>query len=124
MEFLGHALEWFSVGAPLLGCILGWWFWIVARENVTIPSWRRTAGLLGLILVTVSIAFGGFAWVYWNRFPGSSPPDPTYVATLAGFALLVVAVPISLCAKSWTRAALIVCLVGLSGFYFLMFLSP
>jgi len=126
MEFLGHALEWFSVGAPLLGCILGWWFWIVARENVTIPSWRRTAGLVGLIFVTVCIAFGGFAWIYWNRFPGPNPgpPEPTYVATYRGLYAAIVAIPFSFCATSRTRVALIFSCLGLAGFYFLMFLSP
>ena len=73
MEFLGHALAWFSIGAPLLGCACGWWFWATAREDVSIPFWRRVAGLTGLIAVTTSIAFGGFAWTYWRRFPGSNP---------------------------------------------------
>src|SRR5437764_614908 len=38
MEFLGHALECFSVGAPLLGCVLAWWFWTAAGKNVLVPS--------------------------------------------------------------------------------------
>jgi hypothetical protein len=126
MEFLGHALEWFSVVAPLLGCAFGWWFWITKRENASIPSWRRIAGPLSLVLITMSITFGGFAWMYWNRFPGSTPgpPKPTYVATYMGVYAAIAAVPISFCATSRTRVALVFSCLGLAAFYFLMFLSP
>jgi hypothetical protein len=98
----------------------------VTRRDVSVSSWRRIAGLLGLIFVSASIACGGFAWLYWNQFAGhtTGPPEPTYVATLVGFALALVGVPASLCAKAKTRIALILCLAGLGGFYFLMFLSP
>jgi len=124
MEFLGHALEWFSVSAPVLGCILGWWFWIVEGQEVSIPSWRRIAGLLGLIFVTVSILSGSFAWMSWNRFPSVGPPVPTYIATYLGFYPAIATIPISLCAASRTRVALIFSWLGLAGFYFLMFVSP
>jgi len=124
MEFLGRALEWFSVVAPLLGCFLGWWFWIVERGNVSVPSWRRVAGLLGLIFVTMSILSGGFAWIYWTRFPSSGPPRPTYIATYLGFFPALATIPISLCAAARTRVALIFSWLGLAGFYFVMFLSP
>lgn len=124
MDFLWHALEWFAVGAPLLGCSSGWWFWTIARNNASTPHWRRIAGLLGLIFVTVSIAFGVLSLTYWNRFPGSASPKPTYIATYLGLYAGIVAIPISFCAMSRTRVALIFGFTGLATFYFLMFLSP
>jgi hypothetical protein len=126
MELLGHALEWFSVCAPLLGCACGWWLWAIAQKDASIPRWRSLSGFFGLILVTISIAFGAFAWIYWNRFAGhtTGPPEPTYVATLIGFFAGIVAIPISFCATSRTRVPLIFGCLGLAAFYFLMFLSP
>jgi hypothetical protein len=126
MEFLGRTLEWLSVALPLLGCALGWWLWVRERKTVSIQAWRRIAGLAALLSATTGIALGAFAWAYWIRFPEprSGPPNPTYVATYVGFYLTLAMFPPSLCAKAGTRAALLLCFVGLLGFYFLMFLSP
>jgi len=77
---------WRGGSGPLQGRM--YWF---------LPSWRRTATLLGLILVTVSIVCGGFAWAYWNRFPSSGLPRPTYVARYLGFYAAFATIPISWC---------------------------
>ena len=49
---------------------------------------------------------------------------PTRIATLAGFALAVFAVPFCVLAKSWTRLALVLSCLCLLGFYFGMFVAP
>jgi hypothetical protein len=41
-----------------------------------------------------------------------------------GLFLVVISVPVLLCAKGRVRAMLLMSSVGLFGFYFLMFLSP
>jgi hypothetical protein len=81
---------------------------------------------VGLLLVSASIAFGAFAWFYWMRSlePGTGPPGPTFISTYVGLFLVVISVPVLLCAKGRVRAMLLMSSVGLFGFYFLMFLSP
>jgi len=80
---------------------------------------------IGLVLATASIGFGGFAYRYWRHFPGDpGPPYPTYVATHIGFILAVLSAPLSVSAESRVRASLMICSLGLLGFYFLMYRSP
>src|SRR6516162_1460123 len=80
---------------PPLSCTCAWWLWLRKHELVSIPRWRRFATAIALIAVTLSIALGAFAFIYWRRFPGHGPdpPSPTRITTLAGFALAVFAVP-------------------------------
>jgi hypothetical protein len=126
MDFLHKAIEWTPVILALTGCAFGWWFWLQARKSASIPRWRRIAGTVALLLVSTSIAFGAFALIYWRRSadPSPGPPMPTFVSTYVGLFLVVISVPVLLCAKGWTRAMLLLSSVGLFGFYFLMFLSP
>jgi hypothetical protein len=111
---------------PPLSCTCAWWLWLSKHESVPIPRWRRSATAIALMAVTLSIALGAFAFIYWRRFPGHGPdpPSPTRIATLAGFALAVFAVPFSVLAKSWTRLALVLSCLCLLGFYFGMFVAP
>src|SRR5258707_10688450 len=120
-EVLGRAVEWLSVGLPLLSCALGWRLWIRERKNASIQSWRRIAAVAGMVLVTTSIALGVFAWAYWNRFPDPEPgpPKPTYIATYAGLYLMLAALPLSLCPKAGVRIPLLLACSGLLGCYFL-----
>jgi hypothetical protein len=111
---------------PPLSCTCAWWLWIRKHEVMSIPRWRRSATAIALIAVTLSIILGAFAFIYWRHFPGRGPdpPSPTRIATLSGFASAVFAVPFCVLAKSWTRFALVLCCLGLLGFYFGMFVAP
>ena len=117
---------WTPDALALLGCALAWVFWTQARQSAAVPRWRRIAAAVGLLLVSASIAFGAFAWIYWMRSlePGTGPPGPTFISTYVGLFLVVISVPVLLCAKGRVRAMLLMSSVGLFGFYFLMFLSP
>ncbi len=117
---------WTPDALALLGCALAWGFWTQARQSAAVPRWRRIAAAVGLLLVSASIAFGAFAWIYWMRSlePGTGPPGPTFISTYVGLFLVVISVPVLLCAKGRVRAMLLMSSVGLFGFYFLMFLSP
>jgi hypothetical protein len=125
MELLGRIIEKLSLGVPLLGCALGWWFWFRQKAAAT-KAWRRMAAITGLASLTISVGLGAFAWVYWNHFPDPrpGPPRPTYVATYAGFYAMLVGLALSLCGRGTVRFASLLCCGGLVGFYFLMFLSP
>lgn len=114
------------LGVPPLACVWAWGNWIRRSSGGSIPRWRRVATVIGLVTATLGIAVGAFALTYWRRFPGAgpSPPEPTRIATFVGFGLSVFGVPFAVLATSWTRVALVVCLVGLLGFYFGMFLAP
>src|SRR6516165_1320961 len=94
---------WLWLRKPPLSCTCAWWLWLRKHELVSIPRWRRSATAIALIAVTLSIALGAFAFIYWRRFPGHGPdpPSPTRITTLAGFALAVFAVPFCVLAKSW-----------------------
>jgi hypothetical protein len=118
MAFSGITIAWLRFGMVALDPGEG--------KNASILPWRRVAAVAGMVLVTISIALGAFAWAYWRRFPGPEPgpPKPTYIATYAGVYLMLAALPLSLCAKGGVRIALLLCCSGLFGFYFLMFLPP
>lgn len=82
--------------------------------------------MIGLTAATLGIALGAFALFYWRRFPGGGPvpPQPTRITTFVGFAVAVFGACFSVLATSRTRVALILCSIGLLGFYFGMFLAP
>jgi len=126
MELLGRLIEGLSIGFPLLGCALGWWFWFHQKSASALNTWRRIGAIAGLVSVTASIGFGTFAWVYWNQLSehGPGPPRATYIATYAGVYAMLFGVVLSLCARGGVRFASLLCCAGLVGFYFLMFLSP
>ncbi len=126
MELLGRFIEGLSIGIPLLGCALGWWFWFHQKNASVLTAWRRMAAIAGLASATASIGLGAFAWVYWNQFPDPrpGPPIPTYIATYAGVYAMLIGRVLSLCARGGVRFASLLCCGGLVGFYFLMFLSP
>jgi len=126
MKFLRWAVIWTPNAFALLGCALAWWFWTRARLSAAVPRWRRIAATVGLLLVSASIIFGAFAWIYWMRYPDPDPgpPGPTFISTYVGVFLAAISVPVLLCATGRTRAMLLLSSVGLFGFYFLMFLSP
>jgi len=111
---------------PPLSCAWAWWLWTRKSIDTAIPSWRRVATVIGLIAFTLSIALGAFAFEYWRHTPasGTAPPEATRVTTLVGFALAVFGLPFCLLAKSWNRVALVLCSLGLLGFYFGMFVAP
>jgi hypothetical protein len=126
MDYREWAIDLVFLGLPPLSC--GWAWWLSARnpQSTSVPQWRQTATKSSLVLLTLSIGFGGFAFICWQRFPGNnpSPPEAAFVSTWCGLVLTALAVPLSVFAKSWTRIALVVCCVALFGFYFIMFLSP
>ncbi len=111
---------------PPLSCASAWWFSLRGSPNLAVSHWRHTTTRIGLLLATSSISFGTFALVYWLRYPGAypGPPLPTFVTTYVGAALALLSLPCSLSATSWNRVALVLCSVGLLGFYHMMFLSP
>lgn len=125
MTWAEWAVDFALLFMPPLSCTCAWWLWIRKYEFVPIPRWRRSATGVALIAVTLSIALGAFALLYWHQFPGEgNPPSPTRITTLAGFALAMFAIPFCILAKSWTRIALVLSCVGLLGFYFGMFVAP
>src|SRR5271170_3444615 len=100
MDLLGRFIEGLSIGFPLLGCALGWWFWFRQKNASALKAWRRIAAIAGLASLTTSIGLGAFAWVYWSQFPdsGPGPPRPTYIATYAGVYATLLGLALSLCA--------------------------
>lgn len=124
--FVQRAVDVAFLWMPPIACACAWWFWARRDQTTSIPLWRRIAAICGLLLVTLSIGFGSFAWAYWRYSRGysSGPPEPTFIATYCGAILAVLSVPCSALATSWTRISLCLCSLGLLGFYFLMFLSP
>lgn len=126
MRFLHKAIEWTPASFAFVGCALALWFWSQARKSESVPRWRRVSATAGLFLLSLSIVFGAFAWIYWTQStdPSPGPPEPTYITAYAGFYIVVLSVPFLLCAKGRTRAMLLSSSAGLFGFYFLMFLSP
>jgi hypothetical protein len=109
---------------PPLSCAWAWWLWTRKSADM-VPPWRRVATMIGLTAFTLSIALGAFAFAYWRHAPASSltPPQATRVTTLVGFAMTVFGIPFCLMAKSWNRIALVLCSLGLLGFYFGMFVA-
>jgi EamA domain-containing membrane protein RarD len=126
MDYREWAIDLVSLGLPPLSCGWAWWLWTRKPQSTSVPRWRKVATTSGLVLATLSIAFGGFAYIYWRWLSGysPSPPEPVFVSTSCGLVSAVLALPFSVFAKSWTRTALVLCCVALFGFYFLMFLSP
>src|SRR5271168_3278530 len=120
MKFLRWAVMRTPVAIALSGCAFAWWIWAKARLSAVVPRWRRIAATAGLLLVSASIAFSAFAWIYWMRSaePGPGPPELTFISTYVGFFLAPTSVPVLLCARSRTRAMLLMSSVGLFGFYF------
>jgi hypothetical protein len=125
MNWTEWAANFAFLGMPPLSCAWAWWLWIRDSRNTPAPQWRRAATLIGLMAFTLSIAVGAFALFYWHYSPGRgpAPPDPTRIGTMAGFGLAVFGVPFCVLAKSWTRFSLILCALGLLGFYFGMFVA-
>jgi len=112
------------LGVPPVSCMWGWWLWSHDGE-ANLAEWRRKASTIGLVTLTLSVLTGAFAMMYWRHFPGAVPvPQPTRIATLAGFALVVFAAPFAVLARAWMRVALVMCSIALLGFYFGMFLAP
>jgi len=126
MDYHEWAIDLVFLGLPPLSCGWAWWLWIRKPQSTSVPQWRKIATNSSLVLLTLSIAFGGFAYIYWRWLPGNNPgpPEPAFVSTWCGLVLTVLAAPLSVFAKSWTRITLVVCCFALLGFYFLMFLSP
>ena len=114
------------LGMPPLACAWGWVEWIRRSQTALIPRWRRVATVIGLVALTLGVTLGAFALIYWRRFPGvgPGPPPPTRITTFVGFGLAVFGAPFSFLATSRARVALVLCSVGLLGFYFGMFLAP
>ncbi|HYA63456.1 MAG TPA: hypothetical protein VED66_09630 [Candidatus Sulfotelmatobacter sp.] len=111
---------------PPVSCVWAWWLWKRQSQVKLIPLWRRVCTAIGLTAFTLSIALGAFALFYWRHYPGEGPgpPEPTQLTTLLGFTLAVFGIPLAVLAKSWNRVALILCSLGLLGFYFGMFVAP
>jgi hypothetical protein len=124
VDYREWAIDVVVLGLPPLSCGWAWWLWTHKPESSSVPQWRKIATKSSLLLLTLSIAFGAFAYIYWRQFPNPSPPEPVFVSTWCGLVSALLAVPLSIFAKSWTRIALVLCCVALFGFYFLMFLSP
>ena len=124
VDYREWAIDVVFLGLPPLTCGLAWWSKLRKSRATSSPAWRKTAANAGLVLSTLSIGFGGFAYFYWREFPGTAPPWPTFVSTWCGLVLAVLALPLSVFSASWTRVGLVVCSITLLGFYFLMFLSP
>jgi len=125
-ELLSSAVALGTLWMPPIACACAWWLSFRSSSNITISRRRRDATKIGLILATLSIAFGAFALLYWRHYSRDStgPPYPTFVTTYAGLVLALVSLPFSLSATSWNRLASVLCSIGLLGFYFMMFLSP
>jgi hypothetical protein len=124
MDWTAWAVNIAFLGVPPVSCLWGWWLW---RHNgeAQLAEWRQQASTIGLVTLTLSIATGAFAMLYWRQFPGGAvPPEPTRIATLVGFGFAVFAAPFAFLANAWMRVALVVCCAGLMGFYFGMFVAP
>jgi len=126
MNWTEWAANLIFLAVPPVTCAWGWWDWARRAPVTAIPRWRRTATVIGLVAVTLGIALGAFAFLYWRRFPGGGPepPQPTRISTYVGFAIAVFGVPFAVLASSRTRVALVLCSIALLGFYFGMFLAP
>jgi len=124
MNWTAWAVNIAFLGMPTLSCVWGWWLW-KHRTRKQLAEWRQTATMIGLVVMTLSVVTGAFAMVYWQQFPGNgAPPEATRIATLAGFGFGVFSLPFSVLARAWTRVALVLCGMGLMGFYFGMFAAP
>lgn len=123
MNWTAWAVNIAFLGMPPLSCVWGWWLWRHSAEK-QLAEWRQTAITIGLVAMTLSIVAGAFAMLYWRQFPGSGVPEVTRIATLAGFGFGVFSLPFSVLARAWTRVALVLCGMGLMGFYFGMFVAP
>jgi len=124
MNWTAWAVNIALLGVPPVSCVWGWWLWRHAGEN-HLAAWRRKAATIALATLTLSIAMGAFAMLYWRQNPGgAAPPEPTRIATLAGFGFAVFAAPFAILANAWMRVALVLCCAGLMGFYFGMFVAP
>jgi len=124
MNWTAWAVNIAFLGMPPLSCVWGWWLWRNSTEK-QLAEWRQTATMIGLVGMTLSIATGAFAMLYWQQFSqNGAPPEATQIATLAGFGFGVFSLPFSVLARARTRVALVLCGMGLMGFYFGMFVAP
>ena len=125
MDWKAWAVNIALLGVPPVSCLWGWWLW---RHNgeAQIAEWRKTAATIGLVTLTLSVLAGAFAMVYWRQHPGPGGlvPAATRISTLAGFGFGVFSLPFSVLARARTRVALVLCGMGLMGFYFGMFVAP
>ena len=123
MNWTAWAVNIAFLGMPPLSCVWGWWLWRNSTEK-QLAEWRQTATMIGLVGMTLSIATGAFAMLYWQQFSqNGAPPEATQIATLAGFGFGVFSLPFSVLARARTRVALVLCGMGLMGFYFGMFVA-
>jgi hypothetical protein len=123
-SYLSWAVDLGFLWMPPFSCACAWWFSLRDSPNIGVSRWLRATTWTGLLLATLSIVFGAFALGYWRRHPEGNPPYPTFVTTYIGAALALLSLPFALLATSWNRVALVLCSLGLLGFYFVMFLSP
>ena len=124
MDWTTWAVNIALLGVPPLSCLWGWWLWSRDSE-AQLVEWRKKAATIGLVTLTLGVATGAFAMMYWRQHPGAGmPPEATRIATLAGFGVTVFSVPFAILANKWMRVALVVCCAGLIGFYFGMFVAP
>ena len=117
-------IESLTIGLPPVTCAMAWVFWIRERNRTAKVRWRQITSRIALALVTMSIALGAFALVYWNRSDQPSPPQATVITTYCGFILALLASPCSALAISRTRVMLVLCSFGLLWFYLELFISP
>ena len=123
MDWTAWAVNIAFLGVPPASCLWGWWLWRHNGER-QLAEWRKSASTVGLVSLTLSVATGAFAMLYWRQHPGVGVPEPTRIATLAGFGFAVFSAPFAFLANAWMRVALVVCCAGLMGFYFGMFVAP
>ena len=118
-------VEYGSFALPPVSYGLALWSWHHAKES-SLPSWRRAASALGVVLVGASLLLAVVSLNDFYRHPESRPglPQGTILSMEAGAVVGVFAFAVSLFAKAWTRVSLAICSLSLLWVFFLIALSP
>jgi len=121
-----HRVIVFAIPAlPLVCLVCAFWSWRV-EDKSGIRPWRlRSTGTV-LAMMFVAICLGAYSLACVYRYSLSNPglPDQTIKSMEAGSLIALLALPMSLLAKSWTRVALFFSSASLLFFFFLLALSP
>jgi hypothetical protein len=87
-RFLNDFVLYTSAAGLVLFGAWAWWSWF-RLERSSVSSWRRTASVISLSLVSSRVCLGAFALAYLYLQPESGPglPQPTITAMQTGASL-------------------------------------
>lgn len=124
-EILEKVVEYGTVALPVVS--YGWalWSWRTADYSALRP-WRRATMVLAVVLTGVGLCLAAFSIIEIYRHPEVSAalPEASIVSMEVGALVALVALGVSLFAKSWPRIALVLSALCLLWLFFLIALSP